>query len=123
MKRTRFRIKDYTIGWVRALHIEHAAAAEMLDKEHLDIPQDRNDTNLYTLGRISGHNVIIVCLPAGQTCTNSAAAVAVQMKSKFVSIRFSLMVGIRGGVPSAESDIRLRDVVVSQPYMQHGGVA
>jgi nucleoside phosphorylase len=32
------------------------------------------------------------------------------------------MVGIGGGVPSAEADIRLGDVVISQPYTQHGGV-
>jgi nucleoside phosphorylase len=122
MKRARCRIEDYTIGWVCALPIELAAAAEMLDEEHHDVPQDRNDTNLYTLGRISEHNVVIACLPAGQTGTNSAATVAAQMKSKFVSIRFGLMVGIGGGVPSAESDIRLGDIVISQPHMQHGGV-
>ncbi|KAF2194641.1 Pfs, NB-ARC and ankyrin domain protein [Zopfia rhizophila CBS 207.26] len=44
------------------------------------------------------------------------------MKSKFTSIRFGLMVGIGGGVPSAKADIRLGDVVVSQPCMEHGGV-
>ncbi len=32
------------------------------------------------------------------------------------------MVGIGGGVSSAESDIRLGDVVISQLHMQHGGV-
>jgi nucleoside phosphorylase len=32
------------------------------------------------------------------------------------------MVGIGGGVPSAEADIRLGDVVVSQPYQTFGGV-
>lgn len=116
------RPEDYTVGWVSALPIELAAAAELLDEEHEDIPQDPNDTNLYTLGRIGEHNIVIACLPAGQTGTNSAAAVAVQMKAKFASIRFGLMVGIGGGIPSNESDIRLGDVVVSQPYMQHGGV-
>jgi nucleoside phosphorylase len=94
----------------------------MLDEEHQDLPPDSNDTNLYTLGCIGEHNVVVACLPAGQIGTNSAAAVAAQMKSKFVSIRFGLMVGIGGGVPSGESDIRLGDVVVSQPYMEHGGV-
>jgi nucleoside phosphorylase len=122
MKRSCFRIDDYTIGWVCALPIELAAAVEMLDEEHDDLPQDSNDTNLYTLGRIGKHNIVIACLPAGQTGTNSAATVAVQMKSKFVSIQFSLMVGIGGGVPSAESDIQLGDVAISQPHMQHGGV-
>jgi len=32
------------------------------------------------------------------------------------------MVGIGGGVPSAEADLRLGDVVISQPFAQHGGV-
>ena len=116
------RPEDYTVGWVSALPVELAAAAELLDEEHEDIPHDPNDTNLYTLGCIGEHNIVIACLPAGRTGTNSAATVAVQMKAKFTSIRFGLMVGIGGGVPSDESDIRLGDVVVSQPYMQHGGV-
>jgi nucleoside phosphorylase len=118
----RLRIQDYTVGWVCTLPIELAAATKMLDEEHQVLPQDGNDTNLYTLGRIGEHNVVLACLPAGRTGTSSAAAVAIQMKSKFVSIRFGLMVGIGGGVPSADSDIRLGDIVISQPHMQHGGV-
>jgi len=113
---------DYTVGWICALPIELAAAAELLDEEFKDLPQDSIDTNLYTFGRVGNHNVVVACLPAGQTGTNSAAAVAIQMKSRFTSIRFGLMVGIGGGVPSPESDIRLGDVVISQPHMLHGGV-
>jgi hypothetical protein len=44
------------------------------------------------------------------------------MKCAFTSIRFSLMVGVGGGVPSVEADIRLGDVVVSRPDKLHGGV-
>jgi hypothetical protein len=65
MKRSRIRIEDYTVGWVCALPIELAAAAEMLDEEHSDLSQGDNDTDLYTLGRIGEHNVVIACLPAG----------------------------------------------------------
>jgi nucleoside phosphorylase len=122
MAQRRFRCEDYTVGWICALPVELAAAAELLDEEHRGLPQDPDDTNIYTLGRMGEHNVVVACLPAGQTGNNSAAAVAVQMKSKFISIRFGLMVGIGGGVPSDEADVRLGDVVVSQPYMQHGGV-
>jgi nucleoside phosphorylase len=122
MTRRRLCVRDYTVGWVCALPIELAAAMKMLDEEHQDLPRDDNDTNIYTFGRIGKHNVVIACLPAGQTGTNSAAAVAVEMKLKFAQIRFGLMVGIGGGVPKAESDIRLGDVVISQPHMQHGGV-
>jgi len=117
MKRHRLRPEDYTVGWVCALPIELAAATTMLDEEH-----DNSDGNLYTLGRISEHNIVIVCLPAGQTGANSAASVASRMKSKFSSIQFGLLVGVGGGVPSAEPNIRLGDVVVSQPFSDHGGV-
>ena len=36
--------------------------------------------------------------------------------------RAFMLVGIGGGVPSTESDIRLGDVMISQPRMQHGGM-
>jgi nucleoside phosphorylase len=114
--------EDYTVGWVCALSIELAATQEMLDEEHEDFDYIANDTNIYTLGRIGEHNVVIACLPEGQTGTNLAAAVAVQMKSAFTSIRFGLMVGTGGGVPSVEADIRLGDVVISRPHNMHGGV-
>jgi nucleoside phosphorylase len=42
------------------------------------------------------------------------------MKSTYTSLRFGLLVGIGGGVPT--TDIRLGDVVVSQPERQFGGV-
>jgi nucleoside phosphorylase len=117
------RCEDYTVGWVCALPTELAAAQEMLDEDHIT-PEYNNahDTNIYTCGTISKHNVVIACLPGGQTGTISAAAVANQMKSTFTSTRFGLMVGIGGGVPSKEADIRLGDIVVSQPYKSHGGV-
>jgi nucleoside phosphorylase len=122
MTQHHFRHADYTVGWVCALPIELAAARKMLDEEYPDPPQDADDSNMYTLGRIGKHKVVMACLPAGLMGTNSAASVAVQMKLKFTSIRFGLMVGIGGGVPSVQADIRLGDVVVSQPHMGHGGV-
>jgi len=117
-----FRHNEYTVGWVCALPDELTAAQEMLDEEHRDLPTNGNDTNVYTLGRIGEHNVVLAGLPAGQIGTNSAAAVSMQMKATFPAIRFGLMVGIGGGVPSKEADIRLGDVVVSQPANGHGGV-
>lgn len=122
MKQRRLRVDDYTVGWICALPVELATAAEMLDEKHQDLQKDENDTNLYTFGRMGEHNIVIACLPAGQMGVSSATAVVVQMRLKFLSIRFSLMVGIGGGVPSDHSDIRLGDVVISQPHMQHGGV-
>jgi nucleoside phosphorylase len=120
--RPRFQREAYTVGWVCALPVELAAAQEMLDEEHEDLEQDETDSNLYSLGSVGGHKVVLACLPAGQTGNNSAAAVAMQMKASFKGIRFGLMVGIGGGVPSEEVDIRLGDVVISQPVQAFGGV-
>jgi nucleoside phosphorylase len=94
----------------------------MLNKEHNTSPYDAYNTNLYTCGRVSKHNVVIACLPEGQMGTNLAAAVAVQIKSTFLSTQFSLIVGIGGSMPSEEADVRLRDVVVSKPYKTHSRV-
>ncbi|PVH90954.1 purine and uridine phosphorylase [Periconia macrospinosa] len=115
---------EYTVGWVCALPVEFAAAQEMLDEEHADLQHEPgdNDENMYALGSIGGHNIAIGCLPAGYIGTNSAAAVAMQMRATFKRIRFSLMVGVGGGVPSAEADVRLGDVVVSQPDKTFNGV-
>lgn len=78
----RLGLSDYSIGWICALSVELAAAAEILDEEHQDLPQNSTDSNNYSFGRIGEHNIILACLPAGQMGTNSAAVVATQMKSK-----------------------------------------
>jgi hypothetical protein len=44
------------------------------------------------------------------------------MRITFPSIHFGLMVGIGGGVPSTKNDIRLGDIVVSEPTGTLGGV-
>ncbi|KAK6526092.1 hypothetical protein TWF281_011130 [Arthrobotrys megalospora] len=95
----------------------------MLDEEHgKPTQQDSHDKNSYTLGRIGQHNVVITCLPDGVYGTTSAAALVVQMMSSFRCIRFGLMIGIGGGVPSRIHDIRLGDVIVSKPKGTSSGV-
>ena len=94
----------------------------MLEEEHEKIPPGDNDDNFYTFGRVERHDVVIACLPAGRIGVASAATVAAKMISSFPSIRFGLLVGIGGGVPSGKADVRLGDVVISQPHNQFGGV-
>jgi nucleoside phosphorylase len=118
-----FRRYAYTIGWICALKEEIAAAQAMLD--HIHSAQDYKDPldqNSYTLGQIRKHNVVIVSLPAGIYGTNAAATVANNMIRTFPSIKVCLMVGVAGGVPSKENDIRLGDIVVSQPTGTSSGV-
>ncbi|KAL6693755.1 hypothetical protein J3F84DRAFT_379836 [Trichoderma pleuroticola] len=111
-----YKSTDYTVGWICALPLEHAAAGVMLDYKH-----GGSNSRQYTLGSIGDHHVVLACLPAGLTGTNAAATVAAKLMLQFTSIRFGLLVGI-GGVPGRESYIRLGDVVVSQPRNGYGGV-
>jgi nucleoside phosphorylase len=113
---------DYSVAWICALPLEMAAAKVMLEEIHRPLPQPPTDQNAYTLGRLSGHNVAIACLPSGVCGMTSAATVLAHMLSTFPSLRFGLMVGIGGGVPSKDIDIRLGDVVVSMPTATSGGV-
>lgn len=117
--RLRLSREEYTVGWVCALPLELAAAKGILDEEH-DSHQD--DSMIYTLGRLGEHNLVIVCLPGGDTGTNAASVVAAQIAHSFPSIRFGMVIGIAGGVPTALTDIRLGDVVVSLPKNDHSGV-
>lgn len=113
--------QSYHVGIVCALATEKAAVEAMLDEEHPrrhNVPGDEND---YTLGKIGVHMVVVACLPAGLIGKSSAAVVAKDMLRSF-PIKIGLMVGIGGGVWSRKSDIRLGDVVVSQPDGKHGGV-
>jgi nucleoside phosphorylase len=119
---TKLTHSDYTVGWICALATELAVARAMLDERHDSLPQDRRDYNNYTLGRIGPHHVVIACLSQGVMGATSAARVAEQMLRTFTSFRFGLLVGIGGGAPDAHNDIRLGDVVVSQPEGSFGGV-
>ncbi|KAF3146779.1 hypothetical protein TWF569_006243 [Orbilia oligospora] len=111
-----------TIGWVCAIAIELAAVRALLDEEYDPLPMHYMETNVYAFGRMGKHNIVIACLPAGKYGTVSAATVASEMRWHFPDIRFYLMVGVGGGVPSEVNDIRLGDVVVSLPTGISGGV-
>jgi nucleoside phosphorylase len=113
--------EDYRIGIICALALEKAAVEEMLDEEHPRLKKIEYDVNDYTLGRIGVHNVAIACLPAGLLGNGPASIVAKDMIRSF-PIKLGLMVGIGGGVWSKKADIRLGDVVISQPEGTHGGV-
>ncbi|KAJ2976087.1 hypothetical protein NQ176_g5148 [Zarea fungicola] len=115
--------KDYNVGWICAVKPEYVAATEFLEDEH---PRPEsfspNDTNDYTLGRIGKNNVVIAVLPTGGYGMSSAVNVATHLLHSFPNVKVCLMVGIAGGAPSEKHDIRLGDVVVSEPRDDKGGV-
>ncbi|PTB62075.1 purine and uridine phosphorylase, partial [Trichoderma citrinoviride] len=115
---------DYLVGWVCALPVEVAAAKATLDHIHDILPPDQNsdDSNNYILGSVQGHNVVITYPTSGVYGETSVASVATQLHANFKSVRFTLMVGIGGGVPDSKEDIRLGDVVVSKSTAGWPGV-
>ncbi|KAI5460980.1 hypothetical protein BGZ63DRAFT_455093 [Mariannaea sp. PMI_226] len=112
-------LNDYTVGWICAISTEYVAAQVFLDDEH-EQPEylSPGDSNDYQLGRIGRHNVVIAVLPDGEYGTTSAATVARDMMHSFPCV----MVGIGGGAPSQQHDIRLGDVVISVPRDGKSGV-
>jgi nucleoside phosphorylase len=116
----------YTVGWICVLRSELNASRALLDEEHERLPLGEKDDNSYLLGRMGKHNVVIVFPGSGTYGTNAAAKTANNMVRTFRNIRFGLMVGVGGGAPRPPHpkdplrDIRLGDVVVSDPKGNHG---
>ncbi|KAE9567465.1 hypothetical protein CGMCC3_g16384 [Colletotrichum fructicola] len=112
---------DYKVAWICPLEVEQIAAMEMLDEEHPALPKPPADHNVYSLGSINGHNIVIAGLHQPGNCP--AATVVAQMRMTFPNLRFGLLVGIGGGVPVQTDNgmIRLGHVVVSKPAGGHSG--
>ncbi|KAF9630381.1 hypothetical protein BFW01_g943 [Lasiodiplodia theobromae] len=113
---------DYTVAWICPIEVEQIPAILMLDTEHHRLPQSPNDHNVYTLGSINGHNIVVASLPTAGNCP--AATVITQMRNTFRNLRFCLLVGIGGGVPTTtdQGPLRLGHVVVSKPSGTQSGV-
>ncbi|KAH0161481.1 Pfs, NACHT and ankyrin domain protein, partial [Aureobasidium melanogenum] len=126
---------DYTVAWIAALPRERAAGEMMLDQKFTqpeDFNKNANDPNSYSWGRMGKHLVVIASLPAGEYGTTTTAITAQGLRSSLPHIRVGLLVGIGAGVPgeicnadgalAVRRDIRLGDVVVSNPNGSNGGV-
>ena len=92
-----FSIEDYRIGWLCDKPTTFIAALTALDQKHPNLPVRPSDYNHYTLGSLSGHNVVLTCVPNGDSGLVQASIVAAQMMHSFGSIRFVLSLGLAGG--------------------------
>ncbi|CAH0027544.1 unnamed protein product, partial [Clonostachys rhizophaga] len=113
---------NYTVGILCALPKESLAVRALFDKCNGKPELSFGDSNHYSLGQIGKHMVVVACLPEGEYGTNPAAESASNMKRSFPAIQFCLLIGIGGGAPSEQNDIRLGDVVVSKPTKTFPGV-
>ncbi|KAF2223460.1 pfs domain-containing protein [Elsinoe ampelina] len=110
---------DYTVAIICPMGVELAPVLAMLDERHASL-ESQGQASGHILGRIGEHMVVVSVLP--EIGTNRAATVSAQLVNDFPSLKFGLLVGIGGGIPSPASDIRLGDVVVSKPTAGSPGV-
>lgn len=98
--------QNYNFLIVCALTVEEVATKAMLDETY----ELRKSNNIrQTFGNIGNINVIVAC---PERRKSSAAAVATELTRVF-PLYLCLMVGIGGGVPSQEPNLRLGDVAVA----------
>ncbi|KAH8704541.1 nucleoside phosphorylase domain-containing protein [Phaeosphaeriaceae sp. PMI808] len=111
------------VGWVCIVQCELDAATALLDERQDDVSPEGGET--YILGRMGRHNVVIAYPSAGSYGIAPIVRVATKIHQEFRNIRFCLLVGVAGGCPDPQDDamdIRLGDVVVSEPKGNRGGV-
>lgn len=113
------RHENYKVAIICALPQELMAVRALFDQSHRNLPQHASDANKYALGSLGTYNVVAACLPSGRYGTNAAAKVASDIEKTFPALKWYLVVGIGGGIPSREHDIRLGDVVVGNGVIQH----
>ncbi|KAK1843637.1 nb-arc and tpr domain protein [Colletotrichum chrysophilum] len=85
----KWRHDNYKVAWICPLEVEQIAALEMLDDEHPALPKSPADHNVYSLGSINGHNIVIAGLYEPGNCP--AATVVAQMRMTFPSLRYGLL--------------------------------
>lgn len=121
-----FELQVYCkIAWICVLEKEFFAAIQVLDEiygigHELRLVQSRNDRNVYCMGRIGPHDIIINC-PSGSTGQLRASRIVTDMEKTFPSVRFAMVVGIGGGAPhlAIGHDVRLGDVVVGNKIIMY----
>src|ERR1700753_2907015 len=114
---------DYMVSWICFTGVEFEIAKVFLDDQH-NGPRNlsKGETNEYALGRIGKHNVVIAALESKRLIEKSTAVAVTRMLANFPNVKSGILVGICGGAPSKDHDIRLGDVVVSSsPHDWNGG--
>ncbi|KAK2732729.1 hypothetical protein FQN57_002483 [Myotisia sp. PD_48] len=102
---------SFTVGCICTTLEEYECAYRMLT-EHFKGPElaEGYFDNTYTYGRIGEHHIVVGCRPGHRYTPNPAAHVAQDMIQTFPKLRFVLMVGVGGGAPTIDNDIRLGDL-------------
>ncbi|KAH8848031.1 hypothetical protein MCOR27_007927 [Pyricularia oryzae] len=118
------RRQDIEIALVCALPIEYDAICLSLDKIWDDDDHGSQahsgggeHQNKYTTGVVGRHNVVLALSSGtGKLAMNSLTS---DLTGRFAGIKLLVLAGICAGVPSAENDMLLGDVVISRTLVQY----
>ncbi|KAL7904198.1 purine and uridine phosphorylase [Trichoderma velutinum] len=107
---------DRAFGWICDTRLDYVAAKAFLDETLIKDVTLESDTsfsgNMYTFGKIGDKQVLIVLCSDTNGRASREITVA-DIGHNFPGVKLCLMVGIGGGAPSQQHDIRLGDVVVA----------
>ena len=113
--------REFGIAIICALPLKASVVGALFEKRW-DQTYDKfpGDSNTYSTGVISHHNVVLVHMPnMGKVAAATAAA---RLLASFPGIQLALVVGICGGAPFGKQlseDLLLGDVVISQGLVQY----
>lgn len=116
--------RKFRIAIICALEEESTAVEATFDEfyDAASYGKASGDYNAYSLGRIGSHDVVLTYLPSmGKVSSANAGA---GLRSSFINVKLSLLVGICGGVPfrrdqDGEHDILLGDVIIGTGVVQY----
>lgn len=99
-----------TVAVICPLYIELQAIVTVFDQP----PRTKygSDNQPYHYGLISKHSAVALSLPTSRPGVVSASRCATWLENEFPSLQHRFLVGVAGGIPDKELDIRLGDVVI-----------
>lgn len=113
---------EFKVAIICALPLEAEVFQALFEKKHdaADYPNSLGDDNVYSIGVIGRHNVVIVHLPGMGKAY--AAAAASNIRKTWSGIQLALVAGICGGAPRVGDlgvGVKLGDVIISEGIVQY----
>ncbi|KAL0938104.1 nacht and ankyrin domain protein [Colletotrichum truncatum] len=116
------RREDFQIAVICAVGCEYDAVALAFDEireGNGGLGNASGDNNKYKIGRIGGHDVVLLLLPnMGKV---NAASAATALLFSYPGVKLAILTGICGGVPrvGTDNEVLLGDVVISKSVVQY----
>lgn len=103
---------DFTIALICPLPLEYDAVLKVLDSPEKELPYTDDKIPTLVGAKMAGHTVVVT--RPKQKGKIDTTIVAERLSAKFPSLKLILLVGICGGIPTTENNVRLGDVIISK---------